>query len=50
MLLPCYRLMLLPLVKFLIIVITKIDNGKLWNHVLMADVIAICGCWNGTNV
>ena len=34
----------------LVDVITKIDNGMLLNYILMADVIAICGWWNATNV
>ena len=49
MLLPCYRLMLLPFVKFGRCY-KQIDNGisMEWNNVviismLMADVIAICG-------
>ena len=42
MLLPCYRLMLLPLIKFGRCY-NQIDNGMLLISILMADVIAICG-------
>ena len=47
MLLPCYRLMLLPLIKFGRYY-NQIDNGMLLISILMADVIAICGWWNAT--
>ena len=39
---PCYRLMLLPLIEFGRCY-NQIVNGMLLISILMADVIAICG-------
>ena len=39
---PCYRLMLLPIIEFGRCY-NQIDNGMLLISILMADVIAMCG-------